>query len=226
MANSYCLGSETGHRAISTNPLAQSVRLGEDCRQRRYAAFVAGLRRSCTEREGLDLKVLEGVLVPFSSVFSLHNYKKTYVKKWCFKIPFISSTMTGRSIFLPSVMRIGFGPWSWRYRAEVTLNCRTGESCDRCHAQNQNQTHTVICISEIMMMQIAVPESLTKTFAVDYLWYNETRMPREGWRRLVYYSQRVEDLPPELNRIEQSDLLIGYIASGTNRIINPGMQYG
>ncbi|KAI9769594.1 MAG: hypothetical protein M1839_003633 [Geoglossum umbratile] len=71
-------------------------------------------------------------------------------------------------------------------------------------------------ISEIVIIQVAVPESLIKALVVKYLWYNETRMPREEWRKLVYYSRRAEDPPPELDYIEQCDLLIGHIASGIN----------
>ncbi|KAI9766924.1 MAG: hypothetical protein M1840_006221 [Geoglossum simile] len=72
-------------------------------------------------------------------------------------------------------------------------------------------------ISEIVMIQIAVPESLTKSLVVKYLWYNETQMPREEWRKLVYHSRRAEDLPRELDYIEQCDLLIGHIATGIHR---------
>ncbi|KAI9774715.1 MAG: hypothetical protein M1839_001676 [Geoglossum umbratile] len=72
-------------------------------------------------------------------------------------------------------------------------------------------------ISEIVIIQVAVPESLIKALAVKYLWYRETQMPREEWRKFVYHSRRAEDLPPELHYIEQCDLLIGHIATGVNR---------
>src|SRR3954453_12747522 len=62
-------------------------------------------------------------------------------------------------------------------------------------------------ISEIVMIQIAVPESLIKTLVVYYLWYDERRMPKDEWKKLVYYSRRGKYLPPELDHIEEKDLL-------------------
>ncbi|OCK90250.1 uncharacterized protein K441DRAFT_666276 [Cenococcum geophilum 1.58] len=72
-------------------------------------------------------------------------------------------------------------------------------------------------ISEIVMIQVAIPESLMRNLTTYYLWCGERQTPKDEWRKLVYHSRRCEDLPRELVHIEQYDILIGHIASGTNR---------
>jgi hypothetical protein len=71
--------------------------------------------------------------------------------------------------------------------------------------------------SEIVMMQVAIPESLLKTLTVYYLWQDERLLPKDEWKKLVYYSRRGKYLPMELRHIEQRDLLIGHISSGVHR---------
>jgi hypothetical protein len=71
--------------------------------------------------------------------------------------------------------------------------------------------------SEIMMIQVAVPESLVKNLTPYYLWHDERWTPKDEWRKLVYHSRRREDLPRELLHIDQYDVLIGHIATGVHR---------
>src|SRR5437667_4782489 len=55
------------------------------------------------------------------------------------------------------------------------------------------------------------------TLRVYYLWYNERQIPKDEWKKPVYYSRRGKYLPPELDHIEEMDLLVGHIALGTHR---------
>ncbi|KAI9786809.1 MAG: hypothetical protein M1839_005040 [Geoglossum umbratile] len=71
--------------------------------------------------------------------------------------------------------------------------------------------------SEIVMVQVAIPESLLKGLTVYYLWQDERLLPKDEWKKLVYYGRRGKYLPTELRHIEQRDLLIGHISSGVHR---------
>jgi hypothetical protein len=58
-------------------------------------------------------------------------------------------------------------------------------------------------ISEIVMIQVAIPESLMKNLTAYYLWYAKRRTPKDEWRKLVYHSRHCKCLPQELVHIEQ-----------------------
>lgn len=62
--------------------------------------------------------------------------------------------------------------------------------------------------AEVVIIQIAVPNSFVEALSREYLWFGDT------WKEVVWYSRRGLELPKKLRYIEQKDLLLGHIASG------------
>lgn len=69
-------------------------------------------------------------------------------------------------------------------------------------------------LSEIAIIQVAVPEAFTEQLAIKYLWFGEQEQPTDEWRKLIWCSPRGQRLPQEIRYIDQKDLLVGHIASG------------
>lgn len=68
--------------------------------------------------------------------------------------------------------------------------------------------------TELCMIQVAVPDSFTRSLSTKYLWFDERSQPTDEWKKLIWYSRRNEVFPKELAYLYQKDLLIGHIASG------------
>ena len=66
-------------------------------------------------------------------------------------------------------------------------------------------------ISEIAILQVSVPDSLTRTLSVGYLWFSDV------WKNVVWLCHNERYVPKEITEYEGKDLLIGHIASGKHR---------
>ncbi|KAK2737855.1 hypothetical protein FQN55_000865 [Onygenales sp. PD_40] len=69
-------------------------------------------------------------------------------------------------------------------------------------------------ISEIAIVQVAVPEDMIRHLSVNYLWSDGSAEESDTWRKVVWYSRRGEELPGDICHLESKDLWIGHIASG------------
>ncbi|KAL1634687.1 hypothetical protein SLS56_002089 [Neofusicoccum ribis] len=86
------------------------------------------------------------------------------------------------------------------------------ETADRYACWRKHKQH----ISDIRIIQIAVPDLFIKSISVHYLWYGDQSRPTDEWKFLIWHSRRGEYLPIEMEWLENQDLLIGNIASGKN----------
>ncbi|KAI9808624.1 MAG: hypothetical protein M1825_003774 [Sarcosagium campestre] len=67
--------------------------------------------------------------------------------------------------------------------------------------------------ASVAIIQLAVPDAVTKAFSVQYLWCDDIGPRADEWKRVVWKSRRRERLmEPELRHIKEADLLIGHIA--------------
>ena len=71
-------------------------------------------------------------------------------------------------------------------------------------------------VSELCMVQVAVPEPFTASISKKFLWFDERQQPTDEWKKLIWHSRRGRQFPEELDYLYQKDLLIGHIASGKN----------
>jgi len=86
------------------------------------------------------------------------------------------------------------------------------ETADRYAKWTKHKTDIV----KVVIAQVAVPWSLVEKLSPQYLWFQDSQNANDTWKKLVWYCRRGKSLPKELRYIEEKDLLIGHIASGTN----------
>lgn len=67
-------------------------------------------------------------------------------------------------------------------------------------------------VSELAIVQVAVPETMIRSLSVKYLWSDT-----DEWKKVIWYSRRGEQLPDDLEYLEKNDLWIGHIAASKNR---------
>lgn len=67
-------------------------------------------------------------------------------------------------------------------------------------------------ISDIAIVQIAVPETLLRSLSVNYLWYGD-REPSEEWKKVIWCCRGQREWLPEIQHLLQKDLWVGHIAT-------------
>lgn len=72
-------------------------------------------------------------------------------------------------------------------------------------------------VSEIVFIQVAVPESFIDSLVTEYLWCGDRQKPTDTWKKLIWYSRRGKMVPVELDYLDEKDLLIGHISSGIHK---------
>ena len=69
-------------------------------------------------------------------------------------------------------------------------------------------------ITNVVVVKVAVPWDWIEVLQTEYLWVNH---PQNMWKKLVWSSRCGDPLSEELEYLLQKDLLVGHIASGTNK---------
>ena len=104
-------------------------------------------------------------------------------------------------------------PGDFNFTRSVVYWTPQKETADRYAAFYKHKARN----EDIVIIQIAVPETFIRTLTIRYLWIDERQALMDEWRKFVWSCRGSKALTSELRYLDSKGLFIGHIASEVNR---------